>query len=211
MILAVTMNPAIDKIYFVDGFKLDEVHRPKGIISSAGGKGLNVARVAKIIGEEVAVTGFLGGGNGQFIRKKVKELGLIDRFVEIDDETRICINITDNVNNTTSEVLEPGPIITEEQSGKFLSSFSTMIDDVDIITFSGSLPKGLDSDFYAKLIRICNVKNKKVLLDTSGDAFKYGVLALPYMVKPNEDEIGTVYDGNTESVEIGRASCRERV
>ncbi len=82
MILTVTLNPAIDKIYFVDDFRLNNVHRPQNMIASAGGKGLNVARVAKLVGEEVAVTGFLGGGNGQFIRRKVKEMGLIDKFVE---------------------------------------------------------------------------------------------------------------------------------
>lgn len=201
MILTVTMNPAVDKIYFLDDFKLGNVHRASNFIASAGGKGLNVARVAKLIGEEVAVTGFLGGGNGQFLRRKIKELGLIDRFVEIDDETRICINITDNKNSTTSEVLEPGPNITPEQSEKFLESFRDMIADVDIVTLCGSLPKGMDKEFYGKLINICNEQGKKVLLDTSGDAFKHGALALPYMVKPNEDEIRTVYDGDVDTEE----------
>ena len=199
MILAVTMNPAIDKIYFVDDYALDAVHRCGDLIASAGGKGLNVARVAKAIGEDVAVTGFLGGGNGQFIRKKIKELGLIDRFIEIDAETRICINITDNKNNTTSEVLESGPIITPEQSKKFISSFPEMIKDVDIVTLSGSLPRGLGKDFYCTLIDICKRQGKKVLLDTSGDAFNLGVKAEPYMVKPNEDEIKAVYNDAVSS------------
>lgn len=199
MILTVTMNPAIDKIYFVDDFKLNNVHRSKDCIASAGGKGINVARVAKLIGEDVAVTGFLGGGSGQFIRDKIKELGLIDRFVEIDDETRTCINIIDNKNNTTSEVLELGPTITPEQSEKFLNSFSKMISDVDIVTLCGSLPKGLNKNFYGKLIDICKAQNKKVLLDTSGEAFMYGVKKLPYMVKPNEDEIRAIYTGSVDT------------
>lgn len=201
MILTVTMNPALDKIYFVDDFKLGSVRRCNSFIASAGGKGLNVARVAKQIGEEVAVTGFLGGGNGQFIRKETKRLGLIDRFIEIDDETRICINITDKKNSRTSEVLETGPTITPEQSEDFVNRFSDMIKDVDIVTLCGSLPKGLDKDFYSKLINICNKQGKCVLLDTSGEAFGVGVNARPYMVKPNEDEIHTVYDGDVNSEE----------
>jgi len=199
MILAVTMNPSVDKIYFVDDFKLGSVRRCSSFITSAGGKGLNVARVAKQIGEEVVVTGFLGGSNGQFIRTEIKKLGLIDRFVEIDGETRNCINITDKQNGRTSEVLELGPTITPEQSEKFINSFDKMIQDIDIVTLCGSLPKGLDADFYSKLIDICNQQGKQVLLDTSGEAFKLGAKSKPYMVKPNEDEIHTVYDGDVST------------
>lgn len=199
MILTVTMNPALDKIYFVDDFKLGNVHRCSNFIASAGGKGLNVARVAKQIGEEVAVTGFLGGNNGQFISEEVRKLGLIDRFIEIDDQTRICVNITDRIHRRTSEVLEPGPTITTEQSENFLDNFGKMIEDVDIITLCGSLPKGLEQDFYGKLIEICNLQEKYVLLDTSGENFDAGLKAKPYMVKPNEDEIHTVYPGDINS------------
>ena len=196
MILTVTMNPSVDKIYFVDDFKIGDVRRCNNYISSAGGKGLNVARVAKQIGEEVAVAGFLGGSNGQFIKREIEKLGLINRFTEIDDDTRICINISDKVNNRSSEVLEPGPIITPDKCESFINSFAKMIEDVDIVTLCGSLPKGLDVDFYSRLIDICNKQGKQVLLDTSGEAFKNGVKANPYMVKPNEEEIHAVYNGD---------------
>lgn len=66
MILTITMNPAIDKIYIVNNYKLGEVHRPSKTIASPGGKGLNVSRVAMLMGEKVAATGFLGGANGEY-------------------------------------------------------------------------------------------------------------------------------------------------
>lgn len=201
MILAVTMNPAIDKIYFVKSFNIDKVHRPDEMIASAGGKGLNVARVAKLVGENVAASGYLGGGNGKFISGKVEELGLVDRFVQIEDETRICINVTDVANQTCTEVLEAGPTITPSQEQLFLDSFAEMIKDVDIITLSGSLPKGLAPDFYAKLITIAKIQDKHVLLDTSGAAFMEGVKAKPFLIKPNDDEIKAVYDGPVETLD----------
>lgn len=201
MILAVTMNPAIDKIYFVKSFNIDKVHRPDEMIASAGGKGLNVARVAKLVGENVAASGYLGGGNGKFISKKIEALGLVDRFVQIDDETRICINITDLTNHTCTEVLEAGPTISETQEQLFLDSFVKMIEDVDIITLSGSLPKGLAQDFYGKLITIAKTYNKPVLLDTSGDAFMEGVKAKPFLIKPNEEEIKAIYQGPVETLD----------
>lgn len=201
MILAVTMNPSLDKIYFVKTFNIDKVHRPDEMIASAGGKGLNVARVAKLVGENVAASGFLGGGNGDFISKKSEELGLVDRFIHIDAETRICVNVTDLTNKTSTEILEAGPTIIDSQADMFLVEFTKMIEDVDVITLSGSLPKGLAVDFYAKLIKIAKGQNKKVLLDTSGAAFMEGVKAKPFLIKPNDDEIKVVYDGPVDTID----------
>ena len=64
MILTVTANAAIDKRYIVRGLQVGEVNRVQSVEMSAGGKGLNVARVAHIAGEEVLATGFLGGHSG---------------------------------------------------------------------------------------------------------------------------------------------------
>ncbi len=200
MILTISMNPAIDKIYFVESYALGSVHRPIEIIDSAGGKGLNVARVARLLGEEVAVTGFLGGGNGQFLSHKIEELGMSNRFMEIDQETRICINVTDLSNQKCTEVLEAGPIVTAIECKDFLVRFESIIDDVEVITMSGSLPKGLPSDFYSALIQIAKEKNIPVLLDTSGEAAKLGAASKPFLMKPNIDEIGLLYDGPVETM-----------
>lgn len=200
MILAITMNPAIDKIYFVKSFDIGKVHRPEEMIASAGGKGLNVARVAKLVGENVAVSGFLGGSNGYYISEKIKELALDNRFVRIDEETRICINVTDLTHKTCTEVLEVGPTITQEQTESFINAFEKIIADIDVITISGSLPKGILPDFYRRLIKISQSKSKPVLLDTSGLAFIEGIKAKPYLIKPNEEEIRAVYDGPVETI-----------
>ncbi|MCM8899740.1 hypothetical protein KVG29_00690 [Caldicoprobacter algeriensis] len=79
--------------------------------ATAGGKWLNVARVAKILGEQVVATGLIGGATGQFIHNQVQDSGIISKFVPIEGETRICINIMDEKNVTSTEVLEPGPTV----------------------------------------------------------------------------------------------------
>ncbi|WP_105614287.1 1-phosphofructokinase [Vallitalea okinawensis] len=200
MILTITMNPAIDKIYFVKNFQLGEVHRPVEMIASAGGKGLNVARVIHYLGEKVAASGFLGGGNGDFISQKIKDLSIDNRFVNIEQETRICINVTDSSNQLCTEVLEAGPCISQEEKDLFLKKYEAMIEDVELITISGSLPEGLPASFYYSMITVAHKRNKKVLLDTSGKAFLEGIKAKPFLVKPNMDEIKNVYNQpmNTE-------------
>lgn len=194
MILTVTLNPAVDKVYEVESFAVGDVFRPKDMWATAGGKGLNVSRVATILGEKVRATGFLGGSNGAFIRNEIKKQGIEDAFVEISGETRICIAINDPIANTSTEILEPGPVITAQEQEKFLKRFRQLVKEADIVTISGSLPKGVDIDFYGKLIDISREFGKRVLLDTSGESLLKSLEFTPFMIKPNETELEAIAD-----------------
>lgn len=188
MILAITMNPAIDKVYSIPDFEINKVFRPKAMTATAGGKGLNVARVAHILGSPVTAAGFLGGSTGQFIHQQIEKMGIISRFVSIQEETRICINITDEKNTTSTEVLEPGPTVTQEECVIFLRQYEALLDNCDVVTASGSLPKGIPADFYCTLIETAKHRGKRFILDTSGDSLRHGMQAKPYMIKPNLEE-----------------------
>ena len=188
MILTVTANPAIDKVYFVDEFVMGNVYRPKGMSITAGGKGLNVSRVASILGESVTAMGFIGGGAGDFIRNQVRELGIEEDFTQINGETRTCINISDN-NGLSVEILESGPTVTKEDKDTFLAQFKKNVKKCKIVCVSGSLPKGLDSSFYCQLIEICKLENKPIIVDTSGSVMADVIEKAPSLIKPNFDEL----------------------
>lgn len=192
VILTVTLNPAIDKAYEVNSFSIGNVFRASNIYATAGGKGLNVSRVASIMGGKVVATGFLGGKNGQFIRKGLKDHNIIDAFVEIQEESRTCIAINDPISNTSTEVLEPGPKISLKEQVVFLENFKLLVKDADIVTISGSLPDGVPLNFYGELILICRDMGKRVLLDTSGQTLKVSLDYLPYLIKPNYGELGFI-------------------
>lgn len=192
MILTVTLNPAIDKVYEVDSFQVGDVFRPNDMWAMAGGKGLNVSRVASILGGDVVATGFLGGGNGQFIRKRLGKQGIKDAFIEIEGETRICIAVNDPILDTSTEVLEPGPVISLSEQEDFLKNFQSLAKGADIVTMSGSLPDGLPSDYYGRLIEICRGLGKRVILDTSGETLEKSLLYSPFMIKPNQTELGAI-------------------
>nr|NLN41077.1 1-phosphofructokinase [Clostridiales bacterium] len=194
MILTVTLNPAVDKVYQVESFAIGQVFRPKDMWATAGGKGLNVSRVATILGEKARATGFLGGSNGDFIRRELKKQGIEDAFVQISGDTRICIAINDPVSDTSTEVLEPGPIITAKEQDRFLQNFRLVAKEADIVTISGSLPKGVPADFYGKLIEISQALGKRVLLDTSGEPLLRSLEFTPFMIKPNETELEAIAD-----------------
>lgn len=188
MILTVTPNPAIDRVYFVDSFEMGEVHRPLKMTCTAGGKGLNVARVSHILGADVAAMGFVGGFNGEFIKSEVEKLGIKSLFTGTSGETRICVNISDK-DGESGEILEPGPEITPEEEKRFLADFERCIGGYEIICASGSLPKGLDGSFYCTLVRIAKKHGKKIIADTSGKNLEAVISEKPYMIKPNSFEL----------------------
>ncbi|WAA13104.1 hexose kinase [Fervidibacillus halotolerans] len=189
MILTVTLNPSVDIRYMLPTFLLDEVNRVDNISKTAGGKGLNVSRVLKMLGEKVSATGFLGGECGEFIRKNIVKEGIINDFVPISSETRNCIAVIHEGKQT--EILESGPVITERELNMFLEKFSSIIHDFRIVTVSGSLPKGMPDDFYSKIIEISNKENIPVLLDINGQLLQknLGGKYNPILIKPNKKEL----------------------
>jgi len=193
MITTVTLNTSIDKAYYMDGIiQNGKVMRVSSCRNTAGGKGLNVARIITLCGEEVKATGFAGGYNGAYLEALLTKDSINHHFIHIQGETRSCINILDKKYGST-EYLEPGCEVTEAEEGEFLKSFKQIIRDSEVITISGSVPKGLSPDFYQNLISQAKEEGKSVILDTSGKLLESGLKARPTMVKPNRDEIGMLF------------------
>lgn len=189
MIITITLNPAVDINYHLGEFALDTTNRVENVSKTAGGKGLNVARVVKQLGEKVGASGFLGGSLGTFIRNQLKDDNIEDFFVEIHGETRNCIAIIHDEKQT--EILESGPTISQQEQDKFLIECKEFIKQAEIVTISGSLPAGLNSHFYQQLVALCNEHEKRVFLDTGGAVLKDILESKdqPYLIKPNEEEL----------------------
>ncbi|MBS7009151.1 1-phosphofructokinase [Anaerostipes sp.] len=201
MITTVTLNASIDKAYFMTR-KIENgtVMRVAETHNSAGGKGLNVARVARLCGSDTKAAGLVGGYNGQYLEALLDADGISYEFEHIDGETRSCINILDPEYGST-EYLEPGCQVTSEEEAAFLDRFPELIRDSDVVTISGSAPRGMGRDIYQKMIRIVKSLGKRVILDTSGEYLKRGLESLPTMVKPNKDEIEMLFDIKVSSQE----------
>lgn len=188
MILTVTMNPSIDISYPLEHLKIDDVNRVDKVSKVAGGKGLNVSKVINLLNCDLLATGITGGYFGKFIEKQLFDLDLPYKFYHIDQETRSCIAILHDGGKQT-EVLEAGPTLTEADGDKFLDHFKGLLNDASMVTMSGSLPRGLSSDYYAKMINLAHEAGKKALLDSSGQSLKDALTAKPDLIKPNETEL----------------------
>ncbi|WP_291649756.1 1-phosphofructokinase [Clostridium sp.] len=188
MILVVNLNASIDKRYEMKDLNKGTVMRSLKVENTPGGKGIHVANVVTILGEECVVSGFLGGKTGEFIEKKLKEYKISQDFTKINGDTRECLAIiTEDLIQT--EILEPGPKVSIEEQDEFLKKYKELIKDREIVVASGSVPQNISMDFYGKLIKIANENGKKFLLDTSGDLLREGIKAKPFFIKPNKDEI----------------------
>lgn len=192
MILTVTMNTSIDRLYMVDRVTPETVMRVREVHNTPGGKGMNVSRVARKLGEAVTAAGFTGGFHGQYLEQLLAETGVTPDFTRVQAETRSCINIWDLSDNRSTEYLEPGAPVTAEELNRFQAEFAEKLPSADAVTISGSVPAGVPADLYARLIKQCRERNIPVLLDTSGELLKQGVKAGPTLIKPNEDEISAV-------------------
>ncbi|MBO7748339.1 1-phosphofructokinase [Paenibacillus sp. MWE-103] len=188
MIVTVTLNPSVDRRICVPQLALGRVQRAVSAHASAGGKGLNVARVVRQLGEEVAATGFLGGRNGEWIAKKLEQDGISGRFASIAGETRSCLNLIDLSDGSSTEVLEPGPEVTEEEMAALLDRIRELAAPETWMIVSGSLPGKCPPDYCGRLVEIASSRGARVVLDSSGEALRSGMLAGPYAIKPNEEE-----------------------
>ena len=204
MILTVTLNTSIDKLYLMTGIKPETVMRVKEVHNTAGGKGLNVSRVAGKLGEEVAATGFVGGFNGRYLESLVDNPLVRCAFTHVNAETRSCINCWDLSDGKSTEYLEPGAPVTGEDVSRFLADFDRELTGADVVTISGSIPEGAPEEIYSDLISRCRQAGIPVLVDTSGARLISAVKEKPSFIKPNEDEIaqltGRSFSGREEAV-----------
>jgi len=199
MIITITLNPSVDICYYLVEFKSDDINRCSNYIKTAGGKGINVSKVLRDLGCEVVATGFLGGGTGQFIEKEINKMSIHSNFVEIQENTRNCIAIISN--GTQTEILEDGPNITEKESENFIQLISDVLDNhnIKVVSASGSIPKGLDKNYYNRIIEIAKKRNVKFVLDTSGEYLKEAIKSSPYLIKPNISELEALLNVKIQS------------
>ena len=188
MILTVTMNPSIDTRYTIDHLVVDDVNRvvPQ---KTAGGKGLNVSRVLCQLGDDVIATGLLGGHMGAFLADRMDDDGIPHDFVSIEGESRICIAVIHD--GAQTEFLESGPTVSADELVRFDAKFNELVGTASCVTISGSLPAGIDVDYYVKLVEAAHAAGVPVLVDTSGASLDAILNApvKPTLIKPNLSEI----------------------
>ncbi|MCR8574111.1 1-phosphofructokinase [Streptomyces sp. Isolate_219] len=207
MILTVTLNAALDITYRVPRLHPHTTNRVTEVSERPGGKGLNVARVLAALGHRTVATGFAGGGTGAALRALLAETEVTDALVPVGGATRRTVAVADAATGDTTQLNEPGPVVSPAEWDTFLGTYRELLADARAVALCGSLPPGVPVDVYARLTRAARSAGVPVLLDTSGEPLRRGLAARPDLAKPNADELAAL-TGSTEPLRAARDARR---
>lgn len=188
MVVTVCMNPAIDKTVEISELIKGGLNRISKVTYDAGGKGINVSKTICALGGRSIATGFLGGTAGKTIENVLKAQGISCDFVYVEGETRTNTKVFE-ASGTVTELNEPGPEIGEKSLDALMKKLEVYASKDVLFVLSGSVPKGVPANIYAKIIEMVHKQGAKVLLDADGELFEKAILAKPDMIKPNKEEL----------------------
>lgn len=188
MITTVTLNPALDRIYWVDRSDREAgiLTRAEKSLAEAGGKGINVSLFLARLGVETVAMGFIAGLTGRLIESDLREEGVTTNFVWTDGETRTNIAILERGREAKPiEVNESGPRIDATRIDQFLRKYRRILKRTDFVVLSGSLPPGVPSGFYRELVELARDEHVPAIINTGEGPIKEAVTASPYLIKPD--------------------------
>lgn len=153
------------------------------------GKGINVAKVIRSLGHDVAVSGFLGRDNASFFDRYFQAQEISNHFIKVNGATRVNTKIVDETSGLVSELNFPGVHCSATNLQELQNVIKKLAVEAKLFVLSGSLPEEVRIDIYRRFIEILKSYDCKVFLDTSGGALAEGIKAIPYVIKPNLDEL----------------------
>ena len=188
MIVTVTLNAALDRTVRVPNFQLGSKHRANASLRLPGGKGVNVARALKQLGQPVIATGLAGGRTGTYIIEELTSEGILNDFVRIKDESRTSTAVIDPNTGQQTEINEYGPNVEPAELDVLMGKIRYLVKGADVFVIAGSLPRGVPAVFYATLVRELRGAGMVTAVDATGPGLRAALSAEPGVVSPNVRE-----------------------
>lgn len=190
MIYTVTFNPSLDYIVSVDDFRLGLTNRTDSELILPGGKGINVSTILNNLGIPSTALGFVAGFTGDEIAKKVKELGISADFITISGGiSRINVKLK-NIDGT--EINGMGPKISPEKVEELMGKLNAL-GAGDVLVLAGSIPATMPADMYSRIMERLQDRGILFFVDATGDLLKNVLKYRPFLIKPNNHELGELF------------------
>jgi len=190
MIYTVTFNPAIDYVVRTGEMTIGATNRSNSEEIYFGGKGINVSMVLKELDMPSIALGFVAGFTGVAIEKGVQEAGIETDFVHLENGfSRINVKIK---SSQETELNGQGPHITERAIRELFAKLDCLKDG-DTIVLAGSIPNTLPADIYEQILQYLSGKNIKAVVDATGELLLRVMKFKPFLVKPNNHELGELF------------------
>ena len=198
MIYTVTFNPSLDYVVSVNDFETGKINRTASEAIFAGGKGINVSAVLKELGVESVALGFVAGFTGEELLKRLQEQGIRTDFITAKDGlTRINIKMR---SENETEINGQGPVVSEVKLAELFQKIEQLTKE-DILVISGSVCQGVPQGVYADLVRLCNQRHIRVVVDASSVLLWNVLEHAPFLIKPNKDELADLFHRDIETKE----------
>ncbi len=198
-IFTATINPAIDKILYLDKFEPAITNRLTGSMNGLGGKGTHVSLNLKALGTGSVATGIAHGKTGAEVIKILENAGLEVSFIHYGEhETRTNYLIIE-ADGTSTCLSEKGVMLSDDNISDYINLLKNEMHDGDCLVLSGTASNCKDPYIYNRIMDELAYKNVRVFLDASGEALKKCVRNRPFLVKPNRDELEYITGRKIES------------
>ena len=197
MIYTLTLNPSIDYIMPINQINLGATNYANNEYMLPGGKGINVSRVLSQLDVPNKALGFIAGHTGKFIEDWLEKEEANYEFIPVKGQTRINVKLK---GENETEINGNGPNITQENIQKLKQQISKLTEK-DTLILSGSKNKGLPETFYNELIEICQKNQVSFVIDTNSKELLQALSAQPFLVKPNQAELGDLFNQEIQTKE----------
>ncbi|MBR5301538.1 MAG: 1-phosphofructokinase family hexose kinase [Clostridia bacterium] len=189
MIHILCANPAIDKLYAIDGFAAGEDYPGQRPHVRYGGKGVNVARVLSQLGERVHLYAFMGEESEALFRREMHKRCACT-FIAVPGACRTTVNIIDRQNGRETVITETGPQVSRAHVQQLFDALQAHVQPGDIVACSGSIIAGAPADLYARVSRLARERDARCVLDCNANALPESLADAAYALgKPNEREL----------------------
>ncbi len=191
MIYTVTFNPSLDYIVSVDDFKLGLTNRTSSELILPGGKGTNVSTVLKNLGFESTALGFVAGFTGNEIVKRLNDMGIKSDFISIENGiSRINLKLK-SIDGT--EINGAGPDISEEKVNELMDKLN-QLKEGDVLVLAGSIPSSMSDNIYRDIMADLKDRGVMIVVDATKDLLLNVLEYHPFLIKPNNHELGEIFD-----------------
>lgn len=208
-IVTVTLNPAIDYVFDVPNLTLGAHQKGRCQYRMPAGKGVNVARTLRQLGQPAVATGLLGQDAKQLFAETLSRDGIVSDFVPVEGATRQNITLVDSQRRTETHIRDVGFEARPDDVEALQHRLAKHLSAERIVVFSGSLPPGLRAVDLVELIRMCTAAGCRVVVDADGAVLARLAGAPLWSAKPNRTEfgewVGEVVDSDADLLTRGRA------
>lgn len=192
MIVTLTPNTAIDRTYFIPAWTPNRAIRASRWALGPGGKGIDVSWILGEMGMPSTALGFASGPAGRQLEGLLKTKGVIPDFTWVGGETRTNIVLVCGDGSGQSTISADTLQVAEADAATLIERYHRALEGASCVVAGGTLPTGLERDFYAARAREARDRGIPLILDAEGASLAAGLAGHPTIVKPNKRELETL-------------------